>query len=493
MDTAELLSSNPTHRSEVHYIRLGRLLIISAVVFMLLFVGTSAAILWRIQDQAEQRAQVTVQGMVDTAWQWLADQLHFAAALDPQALARDPDVHDWLNQLTGSDRAWLAILVVGAGGEVIARFGSQDELPVLGNLPESQNQWQGLTPIRLQDPATWVAPIAFPSNSAEYRLVGLLNYRIFENLARRLNPEEDGSLSLFSHTGTLMLRHPIGEDLMGRDFSSGPLFSEYLQNKTNGVDWAPKATDGVLRLVAYHKFNGYPFVMTAGIEADTILDRARNEIITAGVLLVTVMLFTGVVVAMLIRQFHLAEGSRHALLEAETRLRELATHDSLTGCLNRRAILVEASEELHRYRRNGRPFSLLMVDIDDFKPLNDRFGHLVGDSILVGMASLCGDLLRPTDRIGRYGGEEFLILLPETDAVTATQVANRLRNAVAELPFETGTEQIRITLSIGVTAASPAMQSLKPLIQKADAALYLAKEQGRNRVCASEELDQQPV
>jgi len=220
-----------------------------------------------------------------------------------------------------------------------------------------------------------------------------------------------------------------------------------------------------------------------------ILNRARNEIISAALVLLTVLLFTGIVVGMLIRQFRLAEGSRRALLEAEARLRELATHDSLTGCLNRRAILVEASEELHRFRRNARPFSLLMIDIDNFKHLNDRYGHLVGDSILVGMASLCRDLLRPTDQIGRYGGEEFLILLPESDAGTASQVANRPRAPVAELPFETGKEQAHITLSIGVASATPNMQSLKPLIQKADAALYVAKEEGRDRVCVSEELD----
>ena len=126
-----------------------------------------------------------------------------------------------------------------------------------------------------------------------------------------------------------------------------------------------------------------------------------------------------------------------------------------------------------------------------FKQLNDRYGHLVGDSILVGMATLCRDLLRPSDQIGRYGGEEFLVLLPETDAQTAAGVADRLRSAVAGLPFETGKEQVTITLSVGVAVATPDMQSLKPLIQSADAALYAAKEKGRDRVCLSVEAEPQ--
>ncbi|GAB4351340.1 MAG: hypothetical protein Kow006_15230 [Gammaproteobacteria bacterium] len=489
MDISELLAKDSPHRSEIHYVRLGRLLIINAVVFLLIFAGTSIALLWRIQNQAEQRAQATALGMVDTAWQWLVDQIDFALSLDPQALARDPAAGDWLNRWLGEERSWFAIHVVESTGRTVARFGAAFESPRL-DLPADHTRLQGLPPISLANKSNWLAPIVFPAQATGPRLVGYLNFRAFRALAERIHSGEPGSLSLLSDAGIMLLRHPFGDRLMGRSFADGPLFSERLKSSTRGASWAPKSTDGILRLVAYRKLNGYPFVMTTGIEADAILNRARNEIITAGVLLLAVLLFTVLVVSLLIRQFHLAEGSRHALLEAESRLRELATHDSLTGCLNRRAILAEADEELRRYRRHNRPLSLLMVDIDDFKQINDRHGHLVGDSILVGVASLCRDLLRPTDRIGRYGGEEFLILLPETDEPTATKVAERLRRAVAELPFETGQEPTRITLSIGVAAALPDTLTLKPLIQNADAALYLAKERGRNRVCTSEGCDQ---
>ncbi len=490
METRELLAPDPPHRSEVHYLRLGRLLMISAVIFMMLFAGTSAAILWRIQDQAEQRAQATARGMVEIGRQWLIDQLAVVETLDPAWLvstADQPGASPY--RLVGSDKNWYALRVVSEAGNGIAHFGRDADLPAAFELPGDPSTLNSLAPLRLGEQQNWVVPIVFPISPDGMRLIAFLNQRAFERLFRKIHPDGTGSLSLLSSAGTMLLRYPFPEQLIGKDFSSGPLFSEMLKEEVTGTSWAPKSTDGVLRLVAHHKLNGYPFVMTAGVEAEMILNRARNEIISAAVVLLTVLLFTGVVVAMLIRQFRLAEGSRRALLEAEARLRDLATHDSLTGCLNRRAILVEASEELHRFRRNARPFSLLMIDIDNFKQLNDRFGHLVGDSILVGMASLCRDLLRPTDQIGRYGGEEFLILLPETDAPTASQVANRLRSSVAELPFETGKEQAHITLSIGVAAATPNMQSLKPLIQKADAALYIAKEEGRDRVCVSEELD----
>jgi len=157
-------------------------------------------------------------------------------------------------------------------------------------------------------------------------------------------------------------------------------------------------------------------------------------------------------------------------------LERLITHDSLTGALTRRALYAAGEAELSRARRQGRPLSVLMLDLDHFKRINDEHGHLVGDRVLADFVERAHAVLRRPALLGRYGGEEFVALLPDTDAAEALAVAERLRAAAAveaDLP--------RCQVSIGVATAR-AEDSLESLINRADAALYEAKAQGRNRV-----------
>lgn len=477
-DIRERLSPDPSHPHAHHYLRLERLALISAIVFMLLFAGTSAAILWRIQTQAEQQAVITAEARARSAGQWLEDQLAQLASLDPHWLIATLDEPRALpRQLIGPGRAWHALRVIGVEGNTLAQVGPAQDLPARLAPPPGRSTLAALPTLPLEGRATWVVPILFPATADGVQLVGFLSQDAIAQRLRQLHPEGAGSLSVIASDGTTLLGHPTPEQRIGQTIDPAAIFAGAADAVTR---WE---TNGAQRVVAYHRLADYPFVIATGLETGDLLGHARNQILTAAAILLTVFLFTCIVVGLLIRQYRSAENARKTLHEAETRLRELATHDSLTVCLNRRAILVEASNELHRYRRTRRPFSLLMIDIDNFKQINDHYGHLVGDSILVGMATLCRDLLRPTDQIGRYGGEEFLVLLPETDAHTAAGVANRLRQAVAGVPFETGKDQVTITLSVGVAVATSDMQSLKPLIQSAETALYAAKDEGRDRVC----------
>ena len=157
-------------------------------------------------------------------------------------------------------------------------------------------------------------------------------------------------------------------------------------------------------------------------------------------------------------------------------LERLATRDALTGALNRRAILEACKEELHRFVRGGRSFSLMMLDLDHFKQVNDHYGHLTGDQVLTDFASRMRGLLRPHDRLGRYGGEEFLILLPETALDTAQVVAERIRSHVTDVP-----DLPRCTVSIGLTTSRNAADTLDAMLARADAALYRAKDKGRHQ------------
>ncbi len=160
----------------------------------------------------------------------------------------------------------------------------------------------------------------------------------------------------------------------------------------------------------------------------------------------------------------------------------VASHDSLTGALTRRALLQMAEHELQRWQRYGQPFSLLLLDIDHFKRINDQYGHLTGDRVLLNFVGVVQGLLRSSDRLGRYGGEEFMVLLPASDAATALAVAERMRTAIAQHPERAGSPAC--TTSIGVTCVQAGDTVFETLIARADAALYQAKAQGRNRVIA---------
>jgi diguanylate cyclase (GGDEF)-like protein len=171
------------------------------------------------------------------------------------------------------------------------------------------------------------------------------------------------------------------------------------------------------------------------------------------------------------------------LIEAREALRVQAMHDPLTGIWNRRAILDVLGNELARSRREGLSVAVAIADIDHFKRINDTYGHLVGDTALCEAASRMRAQLRPYDVIGRYGGEEFLVVLPGCTSQDAFKLAERLRIGMSQEPIEIPGGTIEVMCSLGV-AASDMIVALEPaaLIQAADSALYRAKAGGRNRV-----------
>ena len=169
------------------------------------------------------------------------------------------------------------------------------------------------------------------------------------------------------------------------------------------------------------------------------------------------------------------------LLKTQGILNEQVTRDSLTRLWNRPAILEILERELIRSRREGRPLALIMADVDFFKQINDAYGHLIGDLVLREVGERLLTMLRPYDMAGRYGGEEFLIVLPGCGAESALALADRLRLGVATEPISHDHIFTHVTLSLGV-AVSADGRSAQEILQRADAALYRAKRGGRNRV-----------
>lgn len=169
-------------------------------------------------------------------------------------------------------------------------------------------------------------------------------------------------------------------------------------------------------------------------------------------------------------------------------LESLSSTDSLTGALNRRAFDEKGNQEMERSERYDLPMSVVAIDVDHFKKLNDGFGHAGGDRVLVALADAMRSLLRSSDHLGRFGGDEFMLLLPETGLAGARDLAERLRERIDAIGVEFGRDRIRVHASFGVATletarlGSPEGNSWETLLQRADAALYHAKETGRNRV-----------
>ncbi len=176
----------------------------------------------------------------------------------------------------------------------------------------------------------------------------------------------------------------------------------------------------------------------------------------------------------------LAISLRNAGLFAE--IRETSVRDGLTGCYNRTHTVEVLESELRRARRSQLPVSLVMFDLDHFKQINDRRGHLCGDAVLRAVGKRMREVLRTSDVKCRYGGEEFLAVLPETPVEGAKRVADTLRREIAGMSITWEEERLRVTASFGVTVALPSEVDAEAVIGRADAALYAAKSQGRNCV-----------
>jgi diguanylate cyclase (GGDEF)-like protein len=262
----------------------------------------------------------------------------------------------------------------------------------------------------------------------------------------------------------------------GQAGSVGSIVPEYAEHARPGaLEGMPCLAGGAMG-TGVSEGAHFPLRVFVSFPRDEVLKPwFRHALTYGGTSLAMVLVAVGLSVTLVRSQMHLNCQSRALALAAST--------DTLTGVLNRRSFLDAARREFSRARRSGGHLSCAMMDLDHFKQVNDTYGHIVGDLVLSSVARLVTARLREADLFCRYGGEEFVLLLPDTDQAGAATLAETLRASLSGLRLELESTCVFVTASFGVAEILPDTKSFEDLLVRADQALYLAKERGRNRVC----------
>ena len=243
--------------------------------------------------------------------------------------------------------------------------------------------------------------------------------------------------------------------------------------------------DGQYRLGAYRRLpdEGVVVVVLLAPKDFMAAFHERKELLIASAGIISLLLSAVALLVFVLSNRYFQSTDR--LRQAHDQLTLLANTDVLTGVSSRRAFLASLEAEIARAHRHKQCLSLLMLDIDHFKRVNDVYGHPIGDAVLQQFTSTCAGMLRGHDLFGRLGGEEFAIALPHTDIEGAQSVGEKIRVAIAQTPIPTSAGPIAITVSIGLAQLEAGQVEVEQLIARADGALYQAKRDGRNQVCAA--------
>jgi diguanylate cyclase (GGDEF)-like protein len=298
----------------------------------------------------------------------------------------------------------------------------------------------------------------------------------FNQMFQSIQRSPDQAVAVLRFDGAIFARLPEVE--VGQRFPNAAVV-ELAKQADSGTFYTPvSALDGVPRLVSFERIKGFPLVVAASRSSVEVLTPWWN--------------FSAAVVGSLVLVLGLLAAGGRYIFQAAKQMEALhveyeflARTDPLTRLANRRHFLEVAEKELSRAERYGEHLAVLMMDVDHFKRVNDTYGHRIGDQVLSQLADRCRQELRDVDTMARVGGEEFALLLPETDSAGALEVADRLCRIMADtgVPLEAGLP-LHFTVSIGVSARPETCTNIDVLLSEADTALYRAKHSGRNRALA---------
>jgi len=341
--------------------------------------------------------------------------------------------------------------------------------------------------IRSRENGEWIIPISKRVNDHAGNFQGVLMAGIkmayFDQFFKSFSLDDNGIMFLGLTDGTLLARRPFEENLIGTSLAQGRIY-QLLPEAQSGTAMIRSVVDDVVRLYGYRQLGSYPLVVAAASSRDTILKGWYERAFQSSVIIALVILGVGLFGWVFIHQVRNGERIEKNLRRAQLALEQIATHDSLTGLANRRLFERSLEIEFARGARQVSPVSLIMLDIDFFKRYNDAYGHVAGDHCLMQVAQVVKTCCqRKADLAVRYGGEEFAVLLPDTDINGALAIAGQIRRSVIDKHIiHSGSPTGYLTVSLGCYAFIPSgNDSLETFIHRADAALYQAKNAGRNR------------
>jgi diguanylate cyclase (GGDEF)-like protein len=331
-------------------------------------------------------------------------------------------------------------------------------------------------PVKSRVTHKWGIPISLPVDGGSGN-VGVLFVAIeldrLEQAIEATRPKHSGSVALFRADGTTIFRLPVDERQIGKSIADSDSWRDHLSKRHQGsFESTSSPIDGIQRQVAFARVAEYPLLVAVTVaKRDLLVHWTKDSI---ALLLVIAALTTG-----LLFLSHILVKALDAESGMRIELSRLMLTDSLTGTGNRRMIMQSLEKEIQRSRRYQRPLTLVFVDIDHFKKVNDEHGHAVGDVVLTQVAQCIGKNLRTSDHYGRYGGEEFVIVLSETPLSAAYPLVERMRQEVSNIPFPQIGRAVSISAGVAQMRES---ETLDELLRRSDAALYQAKSSGRNRI-----------
>ncbi|MFZ6770081.1 sensor domain-containing diguanylate cyclase [Undibacterium sp. Di26W] len=359
-------------------------------------------------------------------------------------------------------------------------------------------------PVRSRSSGAWIMTVSRRINHADGSFAGValatIDIDYFNKFYNSFNLGENGAIVLVMERGIMLTRRPLLPDSIGKSMLTTTVYKESIV-KRSGSFTVNSAQDGVKRLNSFRHLDKYPLFASAALSENEILSEwlADTYLHSTGVGILVIVL--GLVGFYLTGQIKLrlnaeaeSAAARDAMLSLNLTLERLSLQDALTEMANRRNFDVTLEEEFNRAIRNSSFLAMIMFDVDHFKRYNDIYGHAAGDECLRKIsqaAKSCQN--RAGDLIARYGGEEFAVILPTTDVEGAILIAENIRLAIRNLAIpHTGNEAGVVTISAGVEAMIPVRELNKPvdLIEASDRALYVAKRNGRDRVCRNDNLTQ---
>lgn len=321
----------------------------------------------------------------------------------------------------------------------------------------------------------WGIPISIPVDKAGGDVAVLFVAIALDGIAGSFEAERikpSGTVGISRMDGTFLFRSPMDGKVIGSSIAQSTAWTQHLGVSPKGVYQSERSpVDGKPRLVSFARVPDYPLVVSVTAAVDDVLEPWRIQSFNLAMVAVVVSLFGVLLGSRLMRAMTSEEKSRREL-------EHLMLTDPLTGVGNRRMLTLRLDEEILRAQRYSRALTAVFFDLDHFKRVNDTYGHKVGDSVLTRVAESLSSNLRQSDHIGRFGGEEFVVLLTETGIEEAMTLVERMRAAVAAIQMPE--MQGQITISAGLAQWRPG-ESGDMLLHRSDRALYRAKESGRNR------------